>query len=70
MTQEDKIKKLRKNRNNKLLKEKMEKLSVACKKDLNLVPFLVEVAEAGASVGEIVEVMKNEYGEWQETFGI
>ena len=70
LTQEDKIKKLRKNRNNKLLKEKMEKLSVACKKDLNLVPFLVEVAEAGASVGEIVEVMKNEYGEWQETFGI
>ena len=48
----------------------MEKLSVACKKDLNLVPFLIEVAEAGASVGEIVEVMKNEYGEWQETFGI
>ena len=70
LTQEDKIKKLRKNRNNKLLKEKMEKLSDACKKDLNLVPFLVEVAEAGASVGEIVEVMKNEYGEWQETFGI
>jgi len=70
LTQEGKIKKLRQKRNNELLKEKMEKLSVACKKDLNLVPFLIEVAEAGASVGEIVEVMKNEYGEWQETFGI
>ena len=47
-----------------------KKLSDACKKDLNLVPFLIEVAEEGGTVGEIVEVMKKVYGEWEESFGI
>jgi len=69
-TQEKKIKKLRETRDSKLLEEKMKKLSDACKKDLNLVPYLVEVAEAGGTVGEIVEVMKEVYGEWEESFGI
>ena len=41
-----------------------------CKNDLNLVPFLIEVAEEGGTVGEIVEVMKKVYGEWEESFGI
>ena len=70
LTQEEKIKKLRNSRDKVQLNTKMKKLSDACKKDLNLVPFLIEVAEAGATVGEIVEVMKEVYGEWQETFGI
>ena len=48
----------------------MRNLSEACKKDLNLVPFLIEVAEAGGTVGEIVEIMKKVYGEWEESFGI
>ena len=61
---------MRNNRDKVQLNTKMKKLSDACKKDLNLVPFLIEVAEAGATVGEIVEVMKEVYGEWQETFGI
>ena len=69
-TQEDKIKTLRKSRDEKTLQEKMKKLSDACKKDLNLVPFLIEVAEQGGTVGEIVEVMKKVYGEWEESFGI
>ena len=69
-TQEKKIEKLRETRDSKLLEEKMKKLSDACKKDLNLVPYLVEVAEAGGTVGEIVEVMKEVYGEWEESFGI
>ena len=41
-----------------------------CKQDLNLGPFLIEVAEAGGTVGEIVEIMKKVYGEWEESFGI
>ena len=69
-TQENKIKNLRKDRNDEILNKKMKKLSDACKKDLNLVPFLIEVAEAGGTVGEIVEIMKKVYGEWEESFGI
>ena len=68
--QENKIKNLRKKRNGKNFEKKMKKLSDACKKDLNLVPFLIEVAKAGGTLGEIVEVMKKEYGEWEESFGI
>ena len=65
-----KIKTLRKSRDEKTLQEKMKNLSDACKKDLNLVPFLIEVAEHGGTIGEIVEVMKKVYGEWEESFGI
>ena len=68
--QENKVKNLRKKRNKKNFEKKMKKLSDACKKDLNLVPFLIEVAEAGGTLGEIVELMKKVYGEWEESFGI
>ena len=46
------------------------KMLMNIEKDLNLVPFLIEVAEEGGTVGEIVEVMKKVYGEWEESFGI
>ena len=68
--QEKKIEILKKNRNTKNLNIKMKKLKNACENNLNLVPYLVLVAEEGATIGEIVEVMKNVYGEWEESFGI
>ena len=68
--QEKKIEKLKKNRNTKNLNIKMKKLRNACENNLNLVPYLVSVAEEGATMGEIVEVMKTVYGEWEESFGI
>ncbi len=68
--QEKKIEKLKKNRNTKNLNIKMKKLRNACENNLNLVPYLVSVAEEGATMGEIVEVMKSVYGEWEESFGI
>ena len=68
--QEKKIEKLKKNRNTKNLNIKMKKLRNACENNLNLVPYLVSVAEEGATIGEIVEVMKTVYGEWEESFGI
>ena len=68
--QEKKIEILKKNRNTKSLNIKMKKLRNACENNLNLVPYLVLVAEEGATIGEIVEVMKSVYGEWEESFGI
>jgi methylmalonyl-CoA mutase N-terminal domain/subunit len=68
--QEKKVRLLREKRDNKLLDEKMKKLRNACENNLNLVPYLIEVAESGGTVGEIVELMKNVYGEWEESFGI
>ena len=67
--QEKKIKDLRKSRDSKSLNEEMEKLRNACKDNVNLVPYLISVAEKGGTVGEIVDVMKSVYGEWQESFG-
>ena len=67
--QEKKVKDLRKSRDSKSLNEEMEKLRNACKDNVNLVPYLVSVAEKGGTVGEIVDVMKSVYGEWQESFG-
>ena len=68
--QEKKIEILKQNRNPKKLDIKMKKLRNACENNLNLVPYLVSVAEEGATMGEIVEVMKSVYGEWEESFGI
>ena len=68
--QEKKIEMLKKNRNPKNLDIKMKKLRNACENNLNLVPYLVSVAEEGATIGEIVEVMKSVYGEWEESIGI
>ena len=68
--QEKKIEILKKNRNPKNLDIKMKKLRNACENNLNLVPYLVSVAEEGATMGEIVEVMKSVYGEWEESIGI
>jgi len=68
--QEKKVRLLREKRDNKLLDKKMKKLRNACENNLNLVPYLIEVAEFGGTVGEIVELMKNVYGEWEESFGI
>jgi len=68
--QEKKIEMLKKNRNSKNLDIKMKKLRNACENNLNLVPYLVSVAEEGATIGEIVEVMKSVYGEWEESIGI
>ena len=68
-TQEKKVKDLRKNRDSKSLNEEMKKLRNACKDNVNLVPYLISVAEKGGTVGEIVDIMKSVYGEWQESFG-
>mgnify|MGYP003324920240 CR=1 FL=1 len=39
------------------------------KDNVNLMPYIISVAEKGGTVGEIVDVMKSVYGEWQESFG-
>jgi len=32
-------------------------------------PFIISAAKEHATIGEIIEAMKNEFGEWQETVG-
>ncbi len=58
---------IRKNRDEAKVLDSLKKIQVACTTDQNLVPCIVEAAKNEATLGEIVEAMKKEFGEWQET---
>ena len=47
----------------------LEKITNTCKYSDNLMPFIIAAAKEHATIGEIIEAMKNEFGEWQETVG-
>ena len=57
---------IRNNRNNKLVDEKLSKITDAAKKDTNLLPLIIDAALEYATLGEIVDSMKVVFGEWQE----
>ncbi|MEM4704441.1 MAG: methylmalonyl-CoA mutase family protein, partial [Candidatus Bathyarchaeia archaeon] len=60
------LQKLRRERDNRKVKETLDKLHDAACKDLNLMPFVIEAIKAYATLGEITEVLKQVYGEYQE----
>ena len=45
----------------------LSKVEESCKNSNNLLPPIIEAVKAGATMGEIVITMKNEFGEWNET---
>ena len=47
----------------------LEQITKVCKTRDNLMPYIISAAKEHATVGEIIEAMKNEFGEWQETIG-
>ena len=53
-------------RNNKFVNKKLKLIESACVNGENLVPLIIEAALEYASLGEIVESMKNNFGEWHE----
>lgn len=63
-----KIKSIRNNRNNSRLQDKLSLLKKACIENENLVDYIIDVAEHGGTLGEIVDLMKSVYGEWEESF--
>ncbi|MEE2876960.1 MAG: methylmalonyl-CoA mutase family protein [Candidatus Neomarinimicrobiota bacterium] len=58
---------LRKNRDSDVVEDSLKDVENASKDGRNLVPLIITAAKAGATMGEIVNVMKNVFGEWQET---
>ncbi len=62
-----KIASLRKSRNNEKVKKVLAKVEESCKNGNNLLPPIISAVKAGATMGEIVIAMKNEFGEWNET---
>ena len=39
----------------------------ACKSDDNIIPYIIEAVNEYATLGEIVDAMKDIFGEWHET---
>lgn len=60
------LQKLRRERNNKKVKETLEKLHYAAQKDENLMPTIIEAMKSFATIGEITEVLRQVYGEYKE----
>ena len=60
---------LKKNRSQSNVNLILEEITKVCKTGENLMPFIISAAKEHATVGEIIEAMRNEFGEWQETVG-
>ncbi len=60
------LKKVKETRNNKEVKAKLLDLKKAAEDDQNLMPFLLNGVKAYATLGEIMDVLKDVYGEYKE----
>ena len=65
--QNKKIEKLRKSRDGEYVKKTLSEVEDSCRNGNNLLPSIIGAVKAGATMGEIVIIMKNEFGEWNET---
>lgn len=61
------IKELRKKRNNQKVNDALEDIRDACSSDRNIMEPIIHAAKAYTTLGEIVQEMKDVFGEWQET---
>ncbi|MEM3626857.1 MAG: methylmalonyl-CoA mutase family protein [Candidatus Bathyarchaeia archaeon] len=60
------LQKLRRERDNRKVKEVLEKLHYAAEKNENLMPIIIEAVKAYATLGEITDVLRKVYGEYKE----
>jgi len=60
------LQKLKRERDNRKVKEALEKLHYAAEKDENLMPTIIEAVKAYVTLGEITEVLRQVYGEYRE----
>jgi methylmalonyl-CoA mutase N-terminal domain/subunit len=64
--QVEKLKKLRKERNNDAVNENLSKLDEAASSGENLMPFIFSCVKSYATVGEISNVLRRNFGEYNE----
>ncbi len=65
--QKQKITNLKAKRDNELVKEKLEALRSACGSDENIMPYILEAVKTYATLGEICGVMREVFGEYQQS---
>ena len=61
------IEELRKKRNNQKVNDALADIRDACSSERNIMEPIIHAAKAYATLGEIVQEMKDVFGEWQET---
>jgi methylmalonyl-CoA mutase N-terminal domain/subunit len=64
--QKKRLKDLKINRNNNKVQVSLENLSIASKNGDNLFPYIIECTKVYCTLGEMVETMKEVFGDWQE----
>ncbi len=64
--QVEKLKKIKEERNNEKVQELLEVIRADVEADNNLMPSIIAAVKEYATVGEIVQVLKDEYGEFEE----
>lgn len=65
--QAEKIAALKAKRDNALVEQRLAELRKACNSDDNLMPFILDAVRAYATLGEICNVMREEFGEYKQT---
>jgi methylmalonyl-CoA mutase N-terminal domain/subunit len=60
------LQKLKRERDNRKVKEVLEKLHHTAEKDENLMPTIIEAVKTYVTLGEITEVLRQVYGEYKE----
>ncbi len=63
----ERLKKLKKERDNAMVKSCLADLKKAAQGDTNIMPILVDCAKAYATVGEMINTLKEVYGEYVES---
>ncbi|SDC57494.1 acyl-CoA mutase large subunit family protein [Geotoga petraea] len=65
--QKDKLKKLREKRDNKKVENALKALKKAANSDENLMEYIIEAVQSYATLGEITNVLRDVYGEYNES---
>ncbi len=64
--QVDRLNELRQSRDNGRSGQALDRLRIACQGNINTMPFLLEAAHAYCTLGEIIQVMKEVFGKYEE----
>ena len=64
--QNKRLNNIKSNRNNQDVEASLLKIQECCKSGENLMPSIIKAVESYATLGEIVDSMKEVFGEWQE----
>ncbi len=68
--QKEKLADLRAKRDNAVVEEKLEALRKACEGEENVMPFILDAVRAYGTLGEICGVMREVFGEYQQTVNL